>query len=371
MDPILELYDDVGAGKVPPPVDYNEYKRLLAKARRQVRAEDEADRRLAIDVAAAVGRDRGMDVIKMFQDDPSPAIRRHCVDRALENGEPGLMVLRKALGDADPEIVLTALTWLQRAVDRGSASQLRRLLGSEDPRIRKAAAELVGHVAGPGMSIALRPLLEDEDEGVRQAATEASRRLAGELPQDDPDPWWLIEEDTTWTPPEPLDLPDPLPDDVDGLLRVLGRARPDDEDVVLAALEAHGMSQVGRSVRTCRPNEDRDRSMGAARAGRRLGRSDWVVPLRRLLPDEDPAVRIEVARTLGEIGTSSVVMGIKQLLEAPQPQVRVAAIHALHALVDARERDRYLAPLDTDADPLVAEALAAVRAPADETAGEG
>jgi len=363
MDPVVAQYEAIGRKEVLPPVDYNEYKRLLAHARKFQRSEDEDARLMAVSVCGAIGGQRGMYEVRQFlRHDDSLAVRRRCVQVALEDGETGLTILRAALEDADEELVLEALGWLRRASDRGSAGALRKLVRHDSPRVRRAAAELVGHIAGPGMATALRPLQSDADEAVRQAADEAVRRLDGELPQDPPDPWWLADMETAWEAPEPVALPDPLPDSIEDLLRALAQVADGDRQAVLTALtEGYSMSELGRAVRKTAPNGDRALNVGAALAGRLLERRDWLVALRRLLPDDDPWVRITVAETMGVIGASSVVMGVKQLLEAPQPAVRAAAIRALDKLCDARERERYLSEIAGDDAAEVVEALEQVR----------
>lgn len=357
MDPILETYEDVARGKVPAPVDYNEYKRLLAKARKATHAADEVERRMAIDVAGAVGRDRGMGVVRLFLDDPSPAVRRHCVDLAVREGEHGLLVLRSAVSDDDPEIALEAVRWLRRALDPGSAGALRRILKTEHDALRAAAAELIGHIAGPGLVIALRPLLDSQNDAVRTAAEQAIERLEGHLPRDEPHPWWTEPADESYSAPTGTDLPESLPDDPEALLQLLGQVAPEHTTTVLDALEPFGPSKMGFIVRACRPNGDRERNIGAARLGRAWERRDWVVPLRRLLPDDDPTVRIAVADCLAVIGSPSVLIGVRQLLQAPQSAVRAAAVRALTALCEPSELVRFTSEVHHDEDPLVKAAL--------------
>ena len=170
MDPLLEKYEAVGRREIPPPVDYNLYKRLLAHARRFEKSDDLDARLLAVDVCGAIGGHRGMYVVRDFLKDADVAVRRRCVEAAVADGETGLPVLRAALDDADEGVVLEALSWLRKAADRGSAGALRRLVRHPSATVRAAAAELVGHVAGPGMTAALRPLLTDDDEAVRTSA---------------------------------------------------------------------------------------------------------------------------------------------------------------------------------------------------------
>lgn len=362
MDPLLEQYEAIGRGDLRPPVEYNEYKRLLANARRFVDHEDEAQRLLAIDVCGAIGRDRAMYVVRQFTKDKSEAVRRHALEVAVSDGETGVTLLRAFLDDPAEEIVLEAISWLRRAADRGSAGALRRLARHSSPRVRAAAAELIGHVGGPSLSAALRPLVQDEDEAVRAAADEAVRRIAGELPQAEPDPWWGTEEADAYEAPESVALPETLPSDIPALLRLIGQVDEEHRQGIIDHMSAnHRDNAVSSVVRKTAPNKDRPLSVGAAIAARMLDRRDLVVPLRRLLPDQDPWVRIAVADTLAVIGGPSVVMGVRQLLEAPQPEVRAASVRALASLCDEKERERYYRMIDGETADVVLEALAQVR----------
>lgn len=363
MDPLLEQYEPIGRGEVPPPVDYNEYKRLLAHAKKFVSHEDIEQRLLAVSVAGAIGGSRGMYTVRMFLKDSEVAVRRRCLEVGVADGETGITLLRAILDDADEAVVLETIQWLRRAADRGSAGNLRRTMRHESAEVRTRAAEFLGHIAGPSVISAVRPLTSDPDEGVRAAATEAIERLEGNLAQDEPDIWWGVKDITGWTPPEPVPLPDPLPtDNTAELLRVLARASEDDRQSVLDALTAnYSSADISRAVRKARPDEDRPLSVGAALAGRIWERRDWVVPLRRLLTDDDPWVRITVIDTLALIGTASVVPGVRQLLGVAQPEVRAASIHCLHALCGEDERERYFKVLEGDQTAPVLQALAVVR----------
>ena len=115
MDPLLEKYEAVGRREIPPPVDYNLYKRLLAHARRFEKSDDLDARLLAVDVCGAIGGHRGMYVVRDFLKDADVAVRRRCVEAAVADGETGLPVLRAALDDADEGVVLEALSWLRKA----------------------------------------------------------------------------------------------------------------------------------------------------------------------------------------------------------------------------------------------------------------
>lgn len=361
MDPLLEIYEDVGRRRVPAPVDYNEYKRLLAKARKATDAPEVAERLLAVDVAGAIGRDRGMYVVRLFQEDPAVEVRQRCLDQAIQAGEPGLLILRHAAEDPDPEIAMTALSWLRRAVDPGCATSVRKLLKRPEPAIRAAAAELLGHVAGPGLVIALRPLTADPEPSVSAAADEAIARLEGRLQRATPEPWWTGETHVQVVEHDTLPLPEVWPEEPTELLRLLGAVGPDHIGAVIQRLEQHGPSPMGFVIRKCRPNDDRALNLGAARLALAWRRTDWVVPIRRLLPDDDPEVRIAVAECLAVIGGPSVIMGVRQLLQAPHPAVRAAAVRSLARLCDPRERERFLHELANEDDPIVLQALNAVR----------
>lgn len=360
MDPLNALYDEIAAGSGTPPADYNLYKRMLARARGTVRHGTPEEQLAGVTVCGAIGGNRGMDVVRTFLKGPPPEVRRRAVEVAVDNGEDGLMVLREASLDPDPEVALEALRWLRRALDPGATTQCRRLLRSDDDAVRAAAIELLGCIAGQGVAVQLRRLLTDSNPAIVEAATLAIARLGGSEERPTPEPWWDEPEVVAYAPPEILPLPDELPDDPKDLLRLLGRLSHDDQPSVLPRLEEIGSRDLGYVVRALAPDTDRELCMGGAVATRLLELGSWVVPIRRLLQDADPSVRIAVAETLGVVGKSSVVMGLTDLLSDPLPQVRLAGVSALGKLLPAAQLRRILKPVVDDPDPEVHAAVQAL-----------
>ena len=247
-------------------------------------------------------------------------------------------------------------------MDKGALAKARSWLKHANPGRRAAGARLAGQLGGAGMVIQLRALLDDAEAEVKEAAQQAIDRLEGREPRGEPDLWWLEEEPVAtaaWSPPERVALPTPLPTDIQALLCLLARVAPEDEATVCDAIQAIPAGQVGMVVRKAGPGSEVDYCTGVARLLTRTGRSDLVVPVRRLLPHEDVGVRLAVAEALGGTGMASVVNGVRDLLEAPEPRVRVAGIRSLARLVSGKELEGYLAPVRGDAD---AEVVAAVEA---------
>lgn len=353
MDPLDELYDQIAAGEAEPPRAYDQYKRMLARARRAARQGDRDARAAAVTVTAAIGGHWALGVLREFSQDADPDIRAKVLDAAVAQGEDGLTLLRELLVDPAPELALRALEFLQQAVDRGSASRLRQLLRHDDPRLRAGAATLLGHTAGPGLIVPLRHAREaEEDEAVQAAIGEAIDRIDGNLPRAEPQPWWL-DEDGTWAPAEAAPLPEALPTEPAALLALLGTVAEADQAPLVAALEEAGEAALRGLVRSTRVGGPADSSVGLCVASRRLQRRDWAVPIRRLLIDNNPAVRVAASEALAEIGPPAVAMNLRDLLSDSEPAVRLAALKALRAVVPLEEARRYTYPLQGEADPTV------------------
>ncbi|MEL6342300.1 MAG: HEAT repeat domain-containing protein [Myxococcota bacterium] len=354
MDPLNLLYDQVAAGEAQPPRDYNEYKRMIARARSAARGGD-ADARLAgVAVLEAINTHWAHSALREFLRDDSPTVRARLLRAAVTAGEAGLGLLRELARDTDPSLALEAVGYLGQVPDRGAASAMRRLLTHDDPRLRAAAAEVLGNIAGPGLVIALQRLVDDDpDAQVRDAAALAARRINGEQPKSDPAPWWQDpDQDTTaWTPAQPIDAPDELPRDAQALAQLLGQVRDTDQMRITEAFAACGESEMRTALRAAQPNKGRDLNVGIAVAARRLGREDWGMPIRRLLLDEDPGVRIAAADTLGAIGKVAAIIPVRDLLSDTIPAVRYAGLRALDQLVNLDELQRYTYLLKDEQDP--------------------
>jgi putative heme-binding domain-containing protein len=87
--------------------------------------------------------------------------------------------LRKALGEADPDIAATAARGLGRRRDREAAAALTRLLDSAAPQVRLAAAEALAHCGTRDSLPALwRALERQPDRFLEHALIHAAHRLA-------------------------------------------------------------------------------------------------------------------------------------------------------------------------------------------------
>lgn len=358
MDPLDAVYEDVAAGKAKPPADYNQYKRLLGRARAKLKHDDVEERHKAVRVAAAVGGFRGLDIVRMFLADPEVTVRTRVVQVGIDAGEDGLPALRAAVADADPGVAKIALEKLSMCCDRGSATAARRMLKDASTELRVLAVTLLGNVAGRGLISQLRPLAGDDDPDLAAAATLAIDRIEGRAERTAPVLWWQRADQTDWAPPPSKPLPDPLPEDALSLFRALGDASPTDQETVTEALRAIPIRDLGFVVRDQPVDADPAVSRGMARASAALHVDAWVVPIRRMLVADDPAVRLEVAKALGVIGKGSVVMGLADLLKEGIPALRIAGANALGKL-GRTAGVGLLAPLLTDPVPEVAAAARA------------
>ena len=363
MDPLDVLYDQIAAGQAQPPRAYDEYKRMLARARRAARSGDLDARRAAVTVTAAIGGHWALGVLREFSQDEDAGIRRQVLEAAVAQGADGITLLRDLLTDDDTELALEALSYLQRVVDPGSASRLRRLLAHADPRMRGAAATLLGHTAGPGLLVPLQRVLDTEADPDTQGAIQgAIDRIDGKAPRAESDPWWHTEAPAPWEPPTEAVLPDTLPDEPAALLALLGQVAPGDRDGIATALAALDAAALRTLVRAARVGGDPVHNIGLCVLAKAMGRRDWAVPVRRLLIDNDPGVRIAACAALADIGAPAVAMNLRDLLSDDLAAVRLAALEALRAVVPLDEALRYVYPLSEEADPIVLAELADMRA---------
>jgi HEAT repeat protein len=350
MDPLNALYDQVAAGTASPPRDYNDFKRMLLRARHAARKGSTGEQLAAIAVIEAIGGHWAMSALREFIAIPERTVRHRALTAAVAEGEGGLLILRDLCEDRDVPLALEALSYLRRVVDRGTTARARRLMKADDPRIREAAVELLGHIGGPGMAIPAGRLIADPDQGVSEAARAAYARLNGELPQDEPDPWWSQQTSAPWTPREDIALPEVLPADHRELLGLIGSVSRTDRAAVLARVAELSDADQRAMIRMARADGPVELGVGACVVAQLLGRDDLVVPIRRLLPDRSPDVRIACAEALAVIGKPSVIMGLRDLLTDPYPSVRCAGLRALHALLPADELARYAHAIRDDPD---------------------
>lgn len=360
MDPLNALYDQVAAGTASPPRDYNDFKRMLSRARYAARKGTVEEQQAAIMVIQAIGGHWAMSALREFLSLPDVAVRQQALEAAVAEGEGGLLILRDLAEDRDVPLALSALSYLRRVVDRGTTSRARRLMKADDPRIRQAAVELLGHIGGPGMAIPAGRLIQDLDQGVSDAAKEAYARLNGELPRDEPMPWWSETVPEPWQPREDVALPEVLPEEHRDLLSLIGSVARADRAVVLEKIAALSDSDLRAMIRMARADGPAELGIGACVVAELLERDDQVVPIRRLLPDRSPDVRIACAEALAVIGKPSVIMGLRDLLTDPYPSVRCAGLRALHVLLPADELARYARAIKDDADPAVKALLAEI-----------
>ncbi|MFT5684885.1 MAG: HEAT repeat protein [Myxococcota bacterium] len=361
MDPLNAQYDQVAAGTASPPQNYNDFKRMLSRARYAARKGTVEEQLTGIAVIQAIGGHWSMSALREFLTLPDVTVRRRALQAAVAEGEGGLLILRDLAEDRDVPLALEALTYLRRVVDRGTTGRARRLMKSDDPRIRQAAVELLGHIGGPGMAIPAGRLIGDPDQGVQDAAQEAYARLNGELPKDKPDPWWRKIEPEPWQPREEVALPEVLPEEHRDLLSLIGSVSRADRGAVLVKIATLSDASLRAMIRMARVGGPAELGIGVCVVAQLLERDDQVVPIRRLLPDHNPDVRIACAEALAVIGKPSVIMGLRDLLTDPYPSVRCAGLRALNALLPAPELARYAYAIREDKDASVQALLREIR----------
>lgn len=362
MDPLDTLYDEIASGNAEAPRAYDQYKRMLARARRAARHGSLAERQSAVRVTTAIGGHWALSVLRELSQDTAPEVRALVLRAAVSHGADGVTLLRDLLTDAEPDIAFEALSYLQQVVDPGSASRLRRLLSHADPRMRAGAATLLGHTAGPGLLVSLRRTREgEEEEAVQRALDEAMSRIDGKLPCATPQPWWGQEETVAWVAPEPVQLPATLPAEPPALLALLGQVAEADQDILVATLQELGESGLRSLVRAARVGADPHLTIGLCVAAQKLMRKDWAVTVRRLLIDNNPGVRIAASDALAQIGAPAVAMNLRDLLSDQEPAVRLAALRALCAVVPLEEALRYTYPLEGESDLTVLAELSDMR----------
>lgn len=363
MDPMDTLYDQIAAGAAEAPRAYDQYKRMLSRARRAARQGSLEERQAAVRVTTAIGGHWALGVLRELSQDAASEVREMVLRAAVTHGADGVTLLRDLITDEDTDIAFEALSHLQQVVDPGSASRLRRLLLHEDPRLRASAATLLGHTAGPGMLVPLRRTREGEViESVQVALDEAMSRIDGELPRATPQPWWGREETVAWASPETVSLPESLPSDPMVLLALLGQVAESDQEVLVAALLELDESGLRSLVRAARVGADPNLTIGLCVAARHMMRRDWSVAVRRLLIDNNPGVRIAASDALAHIGAPAVAMNLRDLLSDQESAVRLAALRALRAVVPLDEALRYVYPLEGESDPGVLSELEDMRA---------
>lgn len=362
MDPLDELYDRVATGDAPAPRAYDQYKRMLSRARRAARHGSLEQRQAAVAVTAAIGGHWALGVLRELSQDEDPDIRRRVLTAAIDQGEDGIAILRDLLLDAVLDIALLALRHLRMIVDRGSASRLRQLVRHESPEMRAQAVELLGHTTGPGLIVPLqRARANESDETVQAALDTAIDRLNGNLPKATPNPWWSSQPQEAWQPSDPVDLPDTLPTEPLALLQLLGDVTETGQQPIVEQIQQCTPAVLRDLVRTAQTGRDPAASIGLCILAHHLKQVAWVVPVRRLLIHNAPGVRVAAAQALETIGPPAVAMNLRDLLSDRQPAVRLAALRALRAVVPLDEALRYVYPLEGESDPSVLEELSSMR----------
>lgn len=109
----------------------------------------------------------------------SVEMRRNVVSALVRlNGQGRADLLRRALQDKDPEVLLKAIEGIEKEWGAQAQSRLAELLGEHnDPRVREAAAKALGKLGAADAVPALLGALDDEAENVRWFATESLRKL--------------------------------------------------------------------------------------------------------------------------------------------------------------------------------------------------
>jgi HEAT repeat protein len=138
-----------------------------------------------------------------------------------------------------------------------------------------------------------------------------------------------IEPGPPWSPGEVIPLPETLPADAYGLLRLLGTVDPADHETVIEALRLADPSAVLENVHAHRAGRNPARGRGIAIAALVLRKTAWLGKVRRLVADPEPLVRAVAARTVASLGGPSTLTQISGLLQDEDAQVRATAVRAL------------------------------------------
>ncbi|MBW1879524.1 MAG: HEAT repeat domain-containing protein [Deltaproteobacteria bacterium] len=138
-----------------------------------------------------------------------------------------------------------------------------------------------------------------------------------------------IEPGPPWMPGEVTPLPETLPSDAYGLLRLLGMVDPSDHEDVIEALRYADGSALLENVHAHRVGRDPARGRGIAFAAMALHKTAWLGKVRRLLTDPEPLVRSAAAEAVASLGGPSTLTQISGLLQDENAQVRAAAVRAL------------------------------------------
>jgi len=139
---------------------------------------------------AALGKDKlaGMriddretyEVLRLALDDESGNVRHNVIRFAV--GLPGTYrddLVRKALGDENPDVLVVAIEAVGPGTDDGVVGRLQELLStSPHEKVRRAAANMLGKVGAAGSVPVLMAALDDGEENVRWFAVEGLRKLS-------------------------------------------------------------------------------------------------------------------------------------------------------------------------------------------------
>ncbi len=328
------LYDRLARGLALPELPDATAAALLDKARAEVE-DDRGDWDAALRVAATLGGWRAANLLR-------DAVRAGPFERsalALEwapyAARDGVAALCQGLELDDEALLLQSLSLLSAHQAAAGTGRARRLLEHDSLAVRAAAASYLGLVAGPAVFADLKPLLGDSELG--QVAQLALDRLDGEVERPAPAPWPGLDlEREALALPVHEAVPGELPSDPEALLCLLGRVGPQDQAVVIQALQAVPEALLAALLRPLVPTSPSDLAVGGCRFARAVADGRWRLPVRRLLTHSAPRVRLAAAQAMEAFGGAVDLFALERAAADPVPQVAEAVRAALAAV---RERE--------------------------------
>ena len=94
MDPMDTLYDQIAAGAAEAPRAYDQYKRMLSRARRAARQGSLEERQAAVRVTTAIGGHWALGVLRELSQDAASEVREMVLRAAVTHGADGVTLLR-------------------------------------------------------------------------------------------------------------------------------------------------------------------------------------------------------------------------------------------------------------------------------------
>ena len=217
--------------------------------------------------------------------------------------------LRKAIDDASPEVVASALESLGPIGDADDLLRIASMLGHHDERIAAAATNAVWGLAARHVETA-RGLLRDPGSGqdplalacVLLGAIASTRKLRD--------------------------------DDVRVLERALAHDRPQVRRAAIDALAQAGGEAAADAVAFALADEDHDVQLAAVRALGRLRRADPLVGV--AANTRNPVLTAAALRALGDADPARAVEAASPLVQHADVAIACAAVEAIGHLATAR-----------------------------------